>query len=158
RIPHVYDGRNRTFFFFDYEGIRLTQDSLIQTFTPPTQWRAGDFSATGVAIVDPLARAPFPGNQVPTNRINPIAAKALPLFFPNPTSSAAELNSPNLVQPFPGSYNNDGFDGRLDQVITPNQRIWGRITTKTISNSGAAAALGALGSTAASSYNPLLGD
>src|SRR5262249_8829837 len=158
RIPHAYDGKNRTFFFFDYEGIRLSQNSLIQTFTPPSQWRSGDFSATGVAIIDPLTQQPFPGNQIPTRALNPVSAKALPLFFPNPTSNAAVLSSPNLVQPFPGSYNNDGFDGRLDQVITPNHRIWGRVTQKTIGNSGNSAALGALGATGAASYNPLMGD
>jgi Carboxypeptidase regulatory-like domain len=157
-LPHVYNGKNRTFFYFDYEGVRLTQNALIQTFTPPSQWRGGDFSATGIAIIDPLTQQPFPGNQVPTIRINPVSAKILPLFFPNPTSTAPVLSSPNLVQPFPGSYNNDGFDGRLDHVITPNHRIWGRITQKTIANTGNSAALGALGSTGAASYNPLLGD
>jgi len=157
-LPRLYNGKNRTFFFFDYEGVRLSQDALIQTFTPPTQWRTGDFSATGVAIIDPLNQQPFPGGIVPSNRINPVATKALASFFPAPTSSAPVLSSPNLVQPFPGSYNNDGFDGRLDHVITPNQRVWGRITQKSINNTGNAAALGALGSTAAASYNPLLGD
>jgi hypothetical protein len=156
-IPHVYDGKNRTFFYFDYEGIRLSQNALIQTFTPPSQWRAGDFSATGVAIIDPLTQQPFPNGQVPSTRINPVSAKALPQFFPNPTSNAAVLSGPNLVQPFPGSYNNDGFDGRMDQVITPKHRIWGRVTQKTIGNSGNAAALGALGATGAASYNPLMG-
>jgi len=52
-FPHVYNGKNRTFFFFDYEGVRLNQNGLIQTFTPPSQWRTGDFSATGVTIIDP---------------------------------------------------------------------------------------------------------
>jgi hypothetical protein len=157
-VPHVYDGKNRTFFFFDYEGVRLTQNALIQTFTPPSQWRGGDFSAAGSAIIDPLTQQPFPGNQIPAARINPVAAKALPLFFPNPTSNAAALSSPNLVQPFPGSYNNDGFDGRLDHIFTQNHRVWGRITQKNISNTGNSAALGALGSTGAASYNPLMGD
>jgi hypothetical protein len=156
-IPRLYNGKNRTFFFFDYEGIRLTQDGLIQTFTPPTQWRSGDFSATGITIQDPTNQQPFPNNQIPAGRINPVSAKALPLFFPNPTSSSAILTTPNLVQPFPGSYNNDGFDGRLDQVITNNHRVWGRVTQKTINNSGNSAALGALGLTGAGSYNPLMG-
>jgi hypothetical protein len=61
------------------------------------------------------------------------------------------LSSPNLVQAFPGTYTNDGFDGRLDQVINANQRVWGRITQKTITNTGNSAALGALGLTGAQS-------
>ena len=118
-LPHVYNGKNKTFFFFDYEGVRLNQNGLIQTFTPPTAWRGGDFSATGVTIIDPTTEQPFANNMVPATRINPVSAKILPLFFPNPTSSAPVLSSPNLVQTFPGTYNNDGFDGRLDQVISP---------------------------------------
>jgi hypothetical protein len=156
-FPSVYNGKNKTFFFFDYEGVRLNQNGLIQTFTPPTQWRGGDFSATGVAIIDPTNQQPFANSMVPMTRINPVSAKILPLFFPSATSSAAVLSSPNLVQAFPGSYNNDGFDGRLDQVISANHRVWGRITQKTITNSGNAAALGALGLTSAQSYNPLMG-
>ena len=156
-FPHVYNGKNKTFFFFDYEGVRLNQNGLIQTFTPPTEWRGGDFSATGVTIIDPTTQQPFANNRVPATRINPVSAKILPLFFPNPTSPAPVLSSPNLVQTFPGTYNNDGFDGRLDQVISPNHRVWGRITQKTITNSGNAAALGALGLTSAQSYNPLMG-
>jgi hypothetical protein len=156
-IPHVYNGKNRTFFFFDYEGVRLSQDGLIQTFTPPSQWRTGDFSATGVTIIDPTTQQPFANNMVPAMRINPVSAKALPLFFPTPTSSAAVLSGPNFVQPFPGTYSNDGFDGRLDQVFAANHRVWGRITQKTITNSGNSAALGALGLTGAQSYNPLMG-
>src|SRR5215471_7732863 len=146
-IPRVYNGKNKTFFFFDYEGVRLNQNGLIQTFTPPSQWRGGDFSATGVTIIDPTTQQPFPNNQVPMARINSVSAKALPLFFPNPTSSSAVLSSPNLVQPFPGTYSNDGFDGRLDQVISTNHRVWGRVTQKTITNAGNSAALGALGLT-----------
>src|SRR5215471_5040697 len=33
-VPNIYKGKNRTFFFFDYEGVRLSQDASIQTFTP----------------------------------------------------------------------------------------------------------------------------
>ena len=156
-IPHVYNGKNKTFFFFDYEGVRLNQNGLIQTFTPPSQWRSGDFSGTGVTIIDPTMQQPFANNMVPNTRISPVSAKALPLFFPTPTSSAAVLSSPNFVQPFPGTYNNDGFDGRLDQVIAANHHVWGRVTQKTITNSGNSAALGALGLTGAQSYNPLMG-
>jgi hypothetical protein len=158
QIPGVYKGKNRTFFYFDYEGVRLSSSTLINTFTPPTQWRAGDFSAAGAAIVDPLAAAPFPNNIVPPNRINPVSAKALPLFFPNPTSSSATLTSPNLVMQYPNTYNVDGFDGRLDHVFAENHHVWGRITQKTISNVGTDAnAFGAAGAAGDGSYNPTMG-
>src|ERR1700688_556233 len=44
-LPHWYDGRNRTFFFVDYEGFRVRQAHTETAFVPPTAWRTGDFSS-----------------------------------------------------------------------------------------------------------------
>jgi hypothetical protein len=94
-IPKVFDGRNRLFFFFAYEGIH---DGLPQptAYTVPTDpERTGDLSAllkagaqyqiydplTGVKQGSRIQRSPFPGNIIPANRINPIA-KNLMQFFP----------------------------------------------------------------------------
>jgi outer membrane receptor protein involved in Fe transport len=44
-IPHLYDGRNRTFFFVDYEGFRVRQAQTQTAFVPPAEWRTGDFSS-----------------------------------------------------------------------------------------------------------------
>ncbi len=43
-IPGLYNGRNRTFFFVDYEGLRIRQAQTQTAFVPPTNWRSGDFS------------------------------------------------------------------------------------------------------------------
>jgi outer membrane receptor protein involved in Fe transport len=44
-LPHLYDGRGRTFFFADYEGFRVRQAQTETAFVPPTAWRTGDFSS-----------------------------------------------------------------------------------------------------------------
>src|SRR5580700_8710164 len=44
-LPHLYDGRGRTFFFADYEGYRVRQAQTQVGFVPPTAWRTGDFSS-----------------------------------------------------------------------------------------------------------------
>ena len=44
-LPHLYNGRNRTFFFVDYEGFRVRQAQTQTAFVPPTAWRTGDFSS-----------------------------------------------------------------------------------------------------------------
>ena len=44
-LPHLYDGRGRTFFFVDYEGYRVRQAQTQVAFVPPTAWRTGDFSS-----------------------------------------------------------------------------------------------------------------
>lgn len=155
-IPHIYNGKDKTFFYFDYEGVRLDSNTLINTTTPPTQWRTGNFAAAGTTIMDPTTGQPFPGNVIPANRINSTAAKAIPLFFPAATNNDASLSGNNLVTTFPGSYTNDGFDGRLDQAIGSKHRIWGRVTQKTIPSVGTDAALGA-GGAGDATYNPLMG-
>jgi len=103
--------RSRTFFWVAAEGYRdgLTQNGNLHV--PTIAERNGDFSgltdASGrpVLIYDPLttdpvtgARQPFPGNKIPTNRINPVGAnivKYLPL--PNSGNTTADNGSPNYV-------------------------------------------------------------
>ena len=157
-IPKVYDGKNKTFFFFDYEGVRLSTNSLIDTNTIPAAWRTGDLSGAGSTVIG-LNGQPVPGNVIAPAQISAIPAALTPQFFPAPAGSNASetaLTSPNLVESYPGTYNNDGFDGRLDQNIGSNQRIWGRITEKQIAAVGTDAALGA-GGAGDTTYNPLMG-
>ena len=112
-IPKIYNGRNRTFFFLNLEEWRQ-KASTGGTFTtvPTNAYRQGDFSAArsgGTLQTDPLGnplvtntiydplsdkvvngqtvRTAFPGNIVPTSRIDPIAAKIQNLI-PAPTNSA----------------------------------------------------------------------
>jgi outer membrane receptor protein involved in Fe transport len=72
-LPHLYDGRNRTFFFVDYEGYRVRQAQTQTAFVPPTAWRNGDFSSlidytsqvsdpnTGAPVLDCLGRPTYAG-------------------------------------------------------------------------------------------------
>ncbi|HEY6345925.1 MAG TPA: TonB-dependent receptor [Bryobacteraceae bacterium] len=157
-LPHVYNGKNKTFFYFDYEGVRLDATSLISTNTIPLAWTTGDLSGGGSQVLDTSGN-PIPGNKIPPTMLNPVSLKLIPYVFPNPTNAENSLlapNPPNLVQPFPGTYSNDGFDGRLDQSFGPNHKVWGRVTQKTISSIGTDAALGA-GGAGDASYNPLMG-
>jgi len=84
-IPKIYDGRNRTFFFFAYEGYQLRESSTRSVSVPTPEMRSGDFSrlvdAAGrlTTIYDPLtttatwSRQPFSGNRIPGNRLSPLA-------------------------------------------------------------------------------------
>ncbi len=93
-IPHVYSGKNKTFWFFGYQGTRLRDSSAAQSaFVPTTSELNGDFSAylsasnTGnplrkaVQVVDPLTGAPFAGNQIPVSRFDP-ASLGLEKYLP----------------------------------------------------------------------------
>lgn len=79
-----YNGKDQTFFFVNYQGIRIRQQN-IQTFFPPTALeRAGNFSQLGRSIIDPSTNAPFAGNIIPANRFDPMAQNIMSSYFPSP--------------------------------------------------------------------------
>jgi hypothetical protein len=87
----VYDGTNRTSFNFSYSGGR-NNDVFDQYATVPDEaLRAGDFSTSAVAILDPLTGQPFPGNQIPASRMS-AAALALLRYVPEPNLSGDTRN------------------------------------------------------------------
>src|SRR5262249_27816320 len=72
--------RDRTFFFFSFQGTKLRVAPTTNRATTLTAaQRAGDFSAKTTPIVDPVTGVPFPNNQVPTTRFDPIALRILEL-------------------------------------------------------------------------------
>src|ERR1035437_3603302 len=114
-IPKVYNGKNRTFFFFNYEKYRDHSQTNLGVGTVPTDaMRAGNFSSTltnrnlgtdfaGRAILentiyDPATTVtdssgryvlqPFPGNAIPQARIDPVTLKILK-YIPEPTVAGA---------------------------------------------------------------------
>ena len=81
-FPGIYNGKNRTFFFVDYETRRqLIGDTKIVTGLPNQAEMQGDFSGLGYDLIDPATGDPFPGNVIPSDRISPIARYYLD-FFP----------------------------------------------------------------------------
>ncbi len=123
-IPKLYDGRNKTFFMADYEGLRLvkSETSLDTVLTP--LMRAGNFSELlpKTVIDDPTTKAPFAGNIIPTARLSPQALNVLK-YMPLP-------NLPGISNNLNASYpNNDSFNqtiDRLDQNIGDKVRLFFR--------------------------------
>jgi outer membrane receptor protein involved in Fe transport len=140
-LPKLYDGRNRTFFFFGYEGARR-RDGRTRTMTVPTaEQKAGDFSSTFdnrgalVQIFDPettvtqagrTTRQPFPGNRIPSNRFDTVALNVLKYYpAPNrPADSIAGANNfrSNWVQ----GLTRNNFTVKIDHDVTSRDRITGR--------------------------------
>lgn len=99
-IPKLYNGRNKTFFLFNYEGYKEGSPQPLVLSVPEPEMKNGDFSkmtdARGrrISIYDPNSgalvnnvwtRTPFPANVIPQDRINPVARK-IASFFPNPNT------------------------------------------------------------------------
>ncbi len=77
-----YNGKNRTFLFGSYQGLRIRQQSLITTFPPSASELAGDFSGSTAIVRDPVTGQPFPGNRIPTSRFDPLAVNIAKLYLP----------------------------------------------------------------------------
>ena len=88
--------KDRTFFFVNADALEERRGLSRLAAVPGPDERAGDFSRTGVAVVDPFTRQPFAGNRIPAGRIARLAGPVLELF-PLPNLAAAGNNY--LAQP-----------------------------------------------------------
>jgi len=130
-LPHLYDGRDRTFFFFAYGGSRKSgADTFALVQVPTPAELTGDFSTYNRKIYDPATTAPNPKgtgyirSQFPNNKIthfDPVAQKLLSLFpQPNQASGAAQnyggWDGEMLLNP-------DTYTAKVDEVVRPNHRV-----------------------------------
>lgn len=83
--------KDKTFFFVNYEGLRLRQSETRTATIPTSRMRAGDFSELSAQIRDPQTGQPFPGNVIPANRLHPTGVKMMNLY-PNTNLSAIARN------------------------------------------------------------------
>jgi hypothetical protein len=144
-IPHVYNGKNRTFFFFDYQGTRIRTGQTEIATVPTDAMRQGNFSGeNGVAfntIYDPttgsinssgdaVGRTPFAGNAIPQSRWNPIAEKLLSMFpEPNATGAVNNFGPANNYISNPVEPNDTNqLDLRIDHRISDSDSIFGRFS------------------------------
>jgi hypothetical protein len=131
KIPHLYEGKNRTFFFLDYEGNRRRTAAAEQYLVPTLAERNGDLSQLASStLVNPSTGQPFANNTIPQSRINPTATALLNYYpLPNTTSSNGSFNYETLVS-IPS--NTDGADLRIDHAISQKQQVYARFSAKNI--------------------------
>jgi hypothetical protein len=74
--------KDKTFFYFTYEGLQIHQVAL-QTFGSLTAAeRTGDFSAISTPLTDPSTGQPFPNNQIPSSQFDPMAVNWISTYLP----------------------------------------------------------------------------
>jgi outer membrane receptor protein involved in Fe transport len=123
-LPKVYNGRNKKFWLFSYEGIRQSNAVNATSLIPTALERSGNFSGTGVTIVDPFTKVPFPNNIIPASSISPIGQSLINLYpLPNNSNPAA-----NYYGAPAQSFDNDLISARLDHQVAPSDSLFGRFT------------------------------
>jgi len=129
--------RNRTFFFGGWMQQSIPLGWNVVQSVPTNLERQGNFTEFA-AIKDPTTNSPFPGNIIPSNRINPVATALIKNYYVAPTNSAL---SNNLVWFFP--HNQDLYRGswpffRIDHKVRNNNdlyvRYMNRITPYLLAN------------------------
>jgi hypothetical protein len=128
-LPKLYNGKDRTFWFFSFDQFYRRGGALGGLNTlPTTRMAQGDFSEIPRIIYDPASspnpsnRTPFPGNRIPANRFSEVSSKMLP-FLPAPelpgivNNSIAPLGSPRADE------RTAGF--KIDHQFTSSHRISG---------------------------------
>jgi hypothetical protein len=119
-LPRVYDGKNRTFFFFAYEGFRLTQSTPKSSQQPTALERTGVFTEVSTPIIDPTTGVAFANNTIPTPRLNTVSLALLNKLYPAPTTSGTGVNTFENV-PYKNTV--DRLSLRFDHKINDSNSI-----------------------------------
>ena len=131
-IPHVYNGRDHTFFFFGYQAERYRDASTGSAFVPTDAELNGDFSALlnakdpnnpfGKAeqIIDPQTGKPFSGNQIPTQRFDSASLALVNKYLPRATGAG------QVRYVKPTSQNIDQISLRIDHRLSGSDNLVGR--------------------------------
>ncbi|MCL4402636.1 MAG: TonB-dependent receptor [Acidobacteria bacterium] len=125
--------RNRTFFFFSYQGTRIRRGQSFTSTVPSMDARGGDFSNEGLnrnRIYDPLTttgtgaaavRQPFPGNRVPTARFDPVTKPIIDLY-PLPNIPGREYQPNNYFFAPSDKDTSNQYDIKIDHNFSDRDR------------------------------------
>ncbi len=138
-IPKLYHGREKTFWFANWEGFRRRRGSTALSTMPIQAQRDGDFSQQPRTIYDPftstvrpdgsLERQPFPVNRIPQARISPAIKFLLDTMFPLPNQPGLSNNFVNTE----GLRNDrDLWNVRLDHTFSSRDNLFFRWSNQNV--------------------------
>jgi len=124
-FPHFYHGKDKTFFFFAYEGFRFRTGSNNTISLPNEAFRKGDFSALlpATQLYDPTTHAAIPGNILTNDPNFKASAVMTKVFALLPPTNGGLTN--NTVDHSLSSTTANLYDVKIDHVISDKNRISG---------------------------------
>jgi hypothetical protein len=148
KIPKLYNGKDKTFFFFNFEQFRQSTVTNTGVATmPTTAYQSGNFSAAEAPylaflnsdgaipgmIYDPNTRhtvngvpveSPFPSNSIPVSRMDPVALY-LQSFFPTPNISGGGLINNYAIPAYPNFQHTTIPSIKIDQILSSKMKLSG---------------------------------
>ncbi|HVZ17707.1 MAG TPA: carboxypeptidase regulatory-like domain-containing protein, partial [Terriglobales bacterium] len=150
-LPH-YKGKDKTFWSFNFEGTRQTQEAVSQATGSnffPEAFRNGDFSAllhpaivngkpirAPIIIYDPLTGMPFTDGQgnitniIPQSRINKNAQALVNKYVPLPQFNPVDILDVNTIKSVASTLYQNQYFARIDHIFNSKDRIFGRYATQ----------------------------
>ena len=140
-LPRLYDGHNRTFFVFGYEGMYVRRTPTFTGTVPAMKQREGDFSdllplGARYQIYDPFTitetrpgvftRQPLAGNVIPSSRIHPVARKIVQ-HYPGPNAEGTVDGRNNFFRVNDEDKDYTSFLTRIDHTFNENHRVFLRL-------------------------------
>jgi hypothetical protein len=119
--------RNKTFFFLTYERLSIARTGVGTATVPEADFRAGNFSRLSTPITDPRTGLAFPGNVIPSSRINPVAALLLSQYIATPNEGPALHR-----YAIDATEASNQLDLRLDHNFTPGHTAFVRVSGKNL--------------------------
>ena len=137
-IPKVYNGKDKLFWFFAYEGLKDSQPNTTFLTVPTAKERQGDFSDllkinSSYQLYNPysavvngttVTRSPYLNNIIPSDQLNPVAL-ALLKYYPEPNIVAPRsdgFNNYGNTAPTTDDYNNQL--ARIDYNMSDRNRMF----------------------------------
>ena len=128
-LPHLYNGKDKTFFFLAAEGLRLPKEQTLVQSVPSLALRSGDLSVYSAQIKDPTGGV-FGNNQISPDRISAISKNVMKYFFPLPNTGAANAIANNYSTNFKTPISSNQGDLRIDRSFNSAQSVFVRMTWK----------------------------
>jgi hypothetical protein len=126
-FPGLYNGRDKTFWFFSYEGLRQNTGVISTAIVPTALERTGNFSQSGTTIVDPITKVPYTNDTIPSTAIDSVGQALLDLYpAPNTAGTSNYTGGP------PRTSNTDMISGRIDQQVSDRDNAFARFTINQI--------------------------
>lgn len=118
--------KDKTFYFVNYEGLRIKRQQTILTSVPGLAETRGDFSSLTTVVRDPGTGVPFAGNVIPASRLDPVGA-AIASLYPAPNVDGARSRNNNFRANQPITTDTNLGVARLDHNFSMNDRVYGRL-------------------------------
>ncbi len=148
-IPKLYNGKNRTFFFFNYEGFMQRQAATQVVTIPNNAWRAGDLSRNlnGTTALPPVfdpyterqngvnaqgqpiyMRQPFANNAIPSARFPAYVKAYMDMWFPPALQPLNLANTGNYINSTNQVRNDHQTHTRVDHKFSDNNNFFARVS------------------------------